>query len=100
MWLGRFEILSTRRNAPDIRFAQDLKDINDPSAIRSTLSRYRARPLGARRPGQRPPVNPRATRARLRRLAGLDRRSLPRQGLAKRSWLTMSESLLSRPGKP
>jgi len=34
MWLGRFEFLSLRRNALAIRFVQDLKHFNDPSAIR------------------------------------------------------------------
>jgi site-specific DNA recombinase len=39
-----------RKNRPAIGFARDIKDINDPNAIRSTLPRYRARPLGAKRP--------------------------------------------------
>src|SRR5437868_7003480 len=99
MWLGRFEFLSLRRNVLAIRFAEDIKQFNDPSAIRPIyLAETRARPLVAKTPDQQPPVNPRAARARLRRLAGLDRRSLPRQGLAKRSWLTMSEPLLTQRG--
>src|SRR5271154_7128300 len=82
-WLGLLRFLSTLRNAPAMRFAQDLKHFNDPSAIRLHFAMMRARPLVAKRPGPRPPINPRATRARLRRLAGLDRRSSARQGLAK-----------------
>jgi hypothetical protein len=57
------------------------------------------RPLGAKRPDQRQSVKAVAGRDTASPACGLDRLPLPRQGLAKRSWLTMSETLLSRPGR-
>jgi hypothetical protein len=94
MWLGCFEFLRSCRRALAIRFAQHINCINDPSAIRSTLPRCRARPLGAKRPDQRQSLKAVAETRHRFAAGGLDRPALPRLGLAKRSWLKMSEPLL------
>ena len=98
MWLGRFKFLSIFRIDLAIRFAPDVNDINDPSAILSTFLRERARPPGAKRPDQRQSLKAVAETRHRFAACGLDRLPLPRQGLAKRSWLNVSEPLLSRPG--
>ncbi len=97
MWLGRFEFLSLRRIALAIRFAQasSISTIRAPSA--PYLAEMRARPLAARRPDQRQSVKAVAETRHRFAACGLDRLPLPRQGLAKRSWLTMSEAFHSRP---
>jgi hypothetical protein len=98
MWLWELSLRRRLKNRPAIRFAQDINCINDRSAIcfisckevRKTASREEAGPASV-------PQGCRGTRHRFA-ACGLDRLPLPRQALAKRPWLTMSEPLLSRPG--
>jgi hypothetical protein len=90
--------VSCLASVPAIRFAQDLKHFNDPSAIRPNLAPIPSKTAWREEAGPAPVRQGcRWTRHRFA-ACGLDRLSLPRHGLAKRSWLTMSEPLLSRPG--
>jgi hypothetical protein len=98
LWLWELRLRRRRKNRPAIRFAQDPEHFNNPSAIRSTLFQDRARPLGVKRPDQRQSLKAVAETRHRFAACGLDRLPLPRQALAERSRLTMSEPFLSRPG--
>lgn len=95
-WVMR--VLRLLRIAPVIRFAQSIEHFKDSRAIRPYFTSISARPLTAA--AGRNSASP----SRLSRDApplrgyGLDQPALLQQGLAKRSWLKMSEPLLGQGG--
>src|SRR5579863_4754353 len=90
MWLWELKLRRRRKNRPAIRFAQDVNYINDPSAIRVISCKDASKAACREEAG--PASVPQGCRGTRHRFAacGLDRLSLLRRGLAKRSRLTMS----------